>query len=111
MHVGDLDGSAASAPRNRWSATVTILVHDVNENPVSGATVSGNWGGGANGSGSCVTNEAGQCSITKNNLKNNVASVTFMVSNITLGSNTYDSGANHDPDGDSNGTLITINRP
>jgi hypothetical protein len=37
--------------------------------------------------------------------------VTFTVSNITLGSNTYNAGANHDPDGDSNGTAITVLQP
>jgi VCBS repeat-containing protein len=109
VHIGDLDGSSSSAPRNRWSATVIIIVHDASEVPVSGATVSGSWGGGASGSGSCTTDISGQCSITKNNIKGNANSVTFTVSSIS--GYTYDGGANHDPDGDSDGSSIMILQP
>jgi hypothetical protein len=37
--------------------------------------------------------------------------VTFTVSNVTLAGNTYNASANHDPDGDSNGTSITVLQP
>lgn len=110
MHVGDLDGSSTASNGNRWNAIVTIDVHDGSENPVANATVSGSWSNGTTGSGSCVTNGAGQCSITKNNIRNS-ASVTFTVTNVTRTGDTYNSGANHDPDGDSNGTNITILEP
>jgi hypothetical protein len=43
--------------------------------------------------------------------KGNVDSVTFEVGNVTHVSNTCDTGANHDPDGDSDGTTITIPKP
>jgi hypothetical protein len=108
MHVGDLDGSSVAAPRNRWDATVTITVHDAGENPVANATVEGSWSGGASGGGSCTTDASGQCSIVKGNIKGNEPSATFTVSNVTLAGSTYDASANHDPDGDSNGTIITI---
>ena len=111
MHVGDLDGSNATAPRNRWAATVTITVHDNSEAPMANVTVDGAWSAGASGGGSCVTNAAGQCSVTKNNIKGNSSSATFTVSNLTLGSNSYVSGANHDPDGDSSGTAILVLKP
>jgi hypothetical protein len=39
------------------------------------------------------------------------ASVTFTMSNAALATYAYDAGQNHDPDGDSNGTAITIMRP
>jgi len=111
VHVGDLDGSSADAPRGRWEATVSITVHDSNEAVVPGALVEGNWGGGAQGGGSCTTDATGLCSVTKGNLKANLASVTFSVSNITSGAGAYVAGDNHDPDGDSNGTTITISKP
>jgi hypothetical protein len=110
MHVGDLDGSATSGS-GRWNANVTITVHDANHIPVSNATVSGSWSNGSSGSSSCVTNGAGQCAVSKNSLKNNVSSVTFTVTNVTASGKTYSSAANHDPDGDSTGTTITILKP
>jgi hypothetical protein len=78
---------------------------------VEGATVSGSWSSGATGSGTCVTSADGTCSITKNNLKSNAGSVTFTVSSLSHGSFAYASGDNHDPDGDSNGTEIIIEKP
>ena len=35
----------------------------------------------------------------------------FKVNNVTLAGNTYNSSANHDPDGDSNGTTIIVSQP
>ena len=111
VHIGDLDGSGTPLQNNRWDATVTFTVHDANENPIAGATVSGSWSNGANGSASCVTNALGQCSVTKNNVRGTFSSVTFTVNNVTSAGNTYDAGANHDPDGDSNGTIIVVSHP
>ena len=111
VHVGDLDGSGTEAPRGRWDATVTVTVHDSGEGAVSGALVEGAWSGGARGGGSCTTDASGQCSIVKGNLKGNVASVTFSVSNVTSGVGAYVPGDNHDPDGDSDGTSITVLAP
>ena len=111
VHVGDLDGSGTEAPRSRWEATVTITVHDNGEAAVPGALVAGSWSGGASGGASCTTDASGQCSVTKISLKNNVSSVTFSVSNITSGADAYVAGDNHDPDDDSNGTTIIVNKP
>lgn len=111
MHVGDLDGSTASANGGRWNATITIVIHDGNEAPLANATVNGSWSGGASGSDSCITNGSGQCSITKNNISRNSSSATFTVTNVTHTSNAYQAGNNHDPDGDSNGTAITVFKP
>ena len=111
MHVGDLDGSAVvTGPGGKWSATATITVHDDGEAAVANATVNGSWSAGANGSGSCVTNASGQCDITRNNIKRNSSSITFTVTNVTHATLTYNA-ANHDPDGDSNGTSIVIAKP
>ena len=111
MHVGDLDGSSAIEGGGRWGATVTVTVHDTNEAPVANATVYLSWSGGASGSGSCVTNANGQCSITVSGIRNKDVSVTFTVTNATHASLAYQSVANHDPDGDSTGTVIVVNKP
>jgi hypothetical protein len=111
MHVGDLDGSGVSAPNNRWNATVTFTVHDAGHASVSGATVSGSWSNGATGSASCVTNAGGQCSVSKAGLRSNVNSVTFSVTNVTKAGSTYSAAANHDPEADSNGTVIVVAKP
>jgi len=111
MHVGDLVGSSLLGSRGRWNATVTVGVHDSNELLVSGATVAGRWSNGANGSRECITRTEGMCSITRNNINRNSSSVTFTVTDVTHTSNNYDAGANHDLDGDSNGTVIVVLRP
>jgi subtilisin family serine protease len=110
LHVGDLDGSTASS-KSKWDASVTILVHNVNENPVANATVSGAWSNGTTGTASCITNASGICQITKNGLSTKTTSVTFTVSNVSLSGLIYNAAANHDPDGDSNGTSLTISKP
>lgn len=111
MHVGDLDGASAQGNRNRWDATVTIMVHDANENPLADATLSGTWSQGASGSDTCVTDVDGVCSVTKRNLKGSVSSVTFTVDTVTHASASYAPEVNHDPDGDSDGTGISVSSP
>ena len=111
MHLGDLDGTSAPGAPGRWNATVTITVHDASHNPVAGITVSAAWSSGATGTGSCVTNASGQCALTKTGIRNSINSVTLSVTNATGGGLTYTPADNHDPDGDSNGTVITVNKP
>jgi hypothetical protein len=110
IHIGDLDGSSTAGNGNRWNAIVIITVYNPSDNPVANTTVIGNWSNGTNGSDSCITNASGQCSITKNNIRNSIIA-TFTVDNVTLTGNTYNASANHDPDGDSNGTTIDIAQP
>jgi len=110
MHVGDLDRSTTSA-RNGWKAVVTATVHDAAHNPVANATVSGAWSGNYSGGASCVTNTSGLCSLTTGNISNKKTSTTFTVTTVSLAGYSYQSGSNHDADGDSNGTAITVTRP
>jgi len=110
MHVGDLDGTTTDQGRT-WSATVTITVHDANHNLVEGATVSGIWSGGYSGTASCTTDSNGQCSVTSGGIPKRNGSTTFMVEGVTHSSLEYDATANHDPDGDSGGTSITVYKP
>ncbi|MBK5294216.1 MAG: hypothetical protein JJE04_21370 [Acidobacteriia bacterium] len=109
MHIGDLDGSKSNQ-RNKWQATVTIAVHDggVSHAAVSSATVTGTWSNG--GTSNCTTGIAGTCSVTKSNISNGTASVTFNVTNVTHASMAYDAAVNHDVDGGTNGTSIVVNK-
>jgi hypothetical protein len=112
-HIGDLDGTGANISSSRWRATVTVTVHLTDHTPVSGATITGTWSAG-DSSGrtlTCTTDGTGSCTVQSGRLRRTSnASVTFTVTAV-IGSVTYDPGANHDPDGDSNGTAITVNRP
>ncbi len=111
MHVGDLDGNSAWLYRRRlWGAAATVLVHDENHNPVAGVTVSGNWNVGFSPSVQCVTGSNGSCTVTTGYIWSNRLNATFTVNNAA-GPLTYAPADNHDPDGDSNGTSITVFRP
>ncbi len=110
VHVGDLDGVGTSTGRGgKWEATVTVTVHDATENPVSGATVDGTWNG--NTGGSCVTAVDGTCSTTLSGLRKKDQTVDFSVDMILSAGASYDPGSNHDPDGGSDGTTISIAAP
>jgi PKD repeat protein len=61
-HVADLD-RASTSQSGSWTAIVTIAVHDSSHSPVANATVSGSWSNG--GTGSCMTNSGGQCTVSK----------------------------------------------
>lgn len=106
VHVGDLDGSTSSTA-GRWTATVNILVHDGSEGAVAGATVAGDWSTG--GSSSCETGADGRCTVSVS-LRNNQSQTTFTVTGVAVEGAVYESGQNHDPDGDSDGTSITVAR-
>lgn len=106
LHVSDLDAVTAAA-KNGWTMTVTITVVDANGVPVSGAKVDGKFNTTAV---SCTTGSNGLCSVSATAAKN-VTSVTFTVTNVTASGFVYNSSANSDPDGDSNGTSIVIYKP
>ncbi len=110
MHVGDLDGVGVPN-RNMWTAVVTITVHDPDHEPLANATVYGTWTGGYSGSGSCVTDSSGTCEMASGELPKSQGSVTYTVTNVTHATESYDSSANHDPDGDSDGTTIDVAKP
>ena len=110
MHVGDLDGSSSAMGRGMWTATVTVGVHSSTHAAVSGATVTGLWSGGVSGSGSCTTNATGRCSISSPSIANSKKNTTFTVTGVS-NSLVYAAGENHDPDGDSAGTAITVKKP
>lgn len=93
--VADLDGVATSVNRNFWKATVTITVDPA----VLGAMVSGSWSTG--GTVTCTTISTGTCTVTSNNLRNNVLSTTFSVTDVVLVGYEYTPGV----------TSVTIYKP
>lgn len=107
VHVGDLDGSANALFFGFWQATVTVTIHDSSENPVSGAQVSGSWSTGFGGTTSCTTNASGVCNVNRTVVG---SSATFTVNDV-MAAQVYVPGDNHDPDGDSDGTSISVNQP
>jgi hypothetical protein len=107
IHVGDLDRKAKNVGPN-WRPVVKTTVHDNLHNPTSGALVTMNVSGF--GTRTCTTQANGICEISVL-VSDAVPNVTFTVMNLSKGGFTYDSGANHDPDTDSNGTTIVVNRP
>lgn len=62
----------------------------------------------------CTTGDLGgdgSCIVLFPGIRKRVKSVTFTVTRLTKTGETYDSGGNHDDDGSSNGTSITVNTP
>ncbi len=94
MHVDALSGSGDPGRRNHWDATVTITVVDGVGAPVANAAVSGSWSNGATGGATCTTNSSGECSVTKSNLKSNVANVIFTIGDVQHATNLYDPAGN-----------------
>jgi serine protease AprX len=108
LHVGDLGGAASQ--KSSWQAKVTITVHDASDQPLSDVTVGGAWGGGAAGTASCKTGRKGTCTVASPAVAAGTTEVTFRMMGATAAGYTYDKNANHDPDGSSDGTTITITK-
>ena len=111
VHVADLDRIARGKGKSgKWDASVTVTVRDAANGLVAGATVTGNWSGALSRSASGVTASNGSVTLATGQISGGT-SVTFTVTNVTGTGLTYNSAANSDTDGDSNGTAITIARP
>jgi hypothetical protein len=108
-HIADLDATGAVVKKG-WQGKVTILVHDQAHKPVSSAVVLGSWSNNPGVIRSCTTRK-GTCRMTSDTLGTAVPEVTFTVTGVSHSTLAYNLSANHDPDGDSNGTMITIRRP
>ena len=108
IHVGDLDGLSFRVLWSFWGTTITIEVHDSNEEPMAGAAVSGVFSDGPSLF-RCTTGENGRCNVT--GYQWNLRCLTFYVTNVQYPDYEYMETFNHDPDGDSDGTAITTCRP
>ncbi|HEU5184594.1 MAG TPA: CARDB domain-containing protein [Gemmatimonadaceae bacterium] len=113
IHIGDLDGFPMRGASS-WSATVDITVHDANHQPLNGVTVVGRWSRSGLNSNTCTTGDGGgngTCIVLFPSISLGASQIRFTVSSATRTGFTYESAANHDPDGDSNGTAIIVRRP
>jgi serine protease AprX len=109
IHVGDLDNSSLGLSSTTWRARATIRVHDGAHENRPGVVVRGRFG--PNGPvRTCTTGTGGGCILTRD-LKRSRASIVFVVLGLSRSSYTYVATNNHDPDGDSTGTKITVTRP
>ena len=68
------------------------------------------WSGGKNGSGSCTTGDAGQCTLIMRRIKNSKNKVIFAVDSVTHASMIYQPADNWETDDSSKGTAITVNK-
>jgi PKD domain-containing protein/WD40 repeat protein len=102
MHVGDLDWWKGTPPT---SIAVAIWVHRDNEAGLGNAVVTALWNDQI--AASCTTNGAGRCVISRTGTKPKTAT-SLRIVGVTLNGVVYDSAANHDADGDSDGTTITM---
>ena len=111
LHVGDLDGSR-TVQSNSWTAKVTIRVDNGAHGIVSGVTVAGVWSDGITGTATCKTTSTGLCTLQKGNIPKTTKNVTFTVTGMTFApTGVYQPSANHDPEADSNGTVIVVFGP
>jgi hypothetical protein len=117
IHVGDIDVFSTGWSGRRWYANVRVFVHDDGHSPMEGVLVQGYWTvRNKTYASSCTTNtlspeDAGRCTVARGNIGRRRSSVTFTVTSLTIAGKTYNAGENHDGDGDSNGTVITVYRP
>ncbi|MFK5635256.1 N-acetylmuramoyl-L-alanine amidase [Ornithinimicrobium sp. LYQ103] len=107
VHVGDLDGTVASQ-KSRWTAGVEVTVVDGVGAVVGGALVSGAWTTTGT-TDSCTTGSDGTCSVSQGAGKG-TGSLTFVVDDVKKDTLSYAPDDNDDPDGDSDGTTITVVR-
>jgi hypothetical protein len=78
--------------------------------PLSNVKVNLKWSSSDLITTTCTTNSSGYCSVSKNSSAS-VSSVTFTVTSAASPSYTYKAVVNHDPEGESTGTIITVFKP
>lgn len=116
VHSGNLEathlGTSRATRGDRWlMLSYGTYVHDENEQPVEGAVVrfSIDVAGGPTFTASCTTAADGGCGAASSiRVKGNPKEATVTVLSIAYAGATYDASANHDTDGDSDGTTITV---
>jgi subtilisin len=108
MHVSDLD-AFPTRQTSSWSARVRITVQSETNSNLWLVTVKAVWDTGQTQS--CTTGLFGYCDMTLVGIPLTVTSRTFTITALTGSGRTYLASANRDPDPDSNGTTILINKP
>ena len=89
--TASLSGTSQIVNPNFWRAQVAVTVVDAAQAPLSGAAVTGRW----NSNSSTVTgttNTDGQVTFASGNVRNNVTSIKFTVTDVALAGYMYESG-------------------
>jgi len=114
VHIADLDGSSKNVKIwgiRMWKATVKIRVKNNMEDPVVGATVKGVFDDNPDpetGTFTCKTRSNGTCSLSGyQEMRDCLTFTVYDISHDLL----YEPSDNNDPEGDSDGTNITVCRP
>jgi serine protease AprX len=119
IHVHDLDDLSEKLARGAWKGVVDVAVRDSLEGVVTGFTVTGTFSQGSwSGTFTCTDGGSGDtdglangiCRFDSGPLPSKDGKATFMVTGVTLSGYTYESAANHDSDGDSDGTTIQLSK-
>ena len=104
VHISDLDASVINNG-STWTARVDVYVHNESHAAVDGGTVMGQWSNGD--AGQCAIS-AGQCQVASSPIAKKNGTIIFTITGVTVSGSDYLSGDNHDPDGDSDGSTITV---
>ena len=110
VHVGDLDGGSQKLAKGAWGGIVIVRIDGEAELAASGYTVQGVFSQGSYQTVvSCVTGTAGTCSVTSGPFPSKSGAASFTVTQVD-GPLPYSPSANHDGDGDSDGTTIQLSK-
>ena len=110
VHVGDMDAVLVNQG-STWRTDVTVTVHDGGHTSHAGAAVSVTWGLAASGTASGTTNALGQVTFSSPSVPKREGSISLAVTQVVSSNgDPYDPNANHDPDGDSDGTVIIVSK-
>ena len=114
VHVGDLDDQTdpTSGGTGGIIPTVGVWVHGPDHRGVYHARVEAAWGGSVTGTARCETDQDGYCRLQtrKPYLNEQGLQIVLRIRKVEGDGLEYDKSANHDPDRDSDGTVIRITR-
>ena len=113
VHVGDLDDQTdPRSASDSLTPTVGVWIHGPDHRGVYHARVQAAWGGNVSGISGCETDRDGYCALkTRKPYRNEQGlQIVLRVKKVEGEGLEYDPSANHDPDGDSDGTVIRITR-
>ncbi|MEX0721673.1 MAG: endo-1,4-beta-xylanase [Balneolaceae bacterium] len=94
LHVQDIITYTSNASQGSKRGVAEVTIHDDQENPVSGATVTSTFSGSFNETVSAVTNSTGVATLTTNGTAKGNVSVDLCVDDVTHSSLTFDGTQN-----------------
>ena len=93
MHVDSIVCSkVAQGPK--WKGRAVVVIKDASGNPVSGATVTGQFTGSYNQTRTATTDATGTATLTTTAAVSGTVTFTFCVTDVTKSGATYNSSAN-----------------